>query len=138
MKKFFGKVLKLATISGVIYVAVKIGNKVKSICTLSKTLPTFLKERTGVKPNISLNFLLFSLKISLMFDENIDMDVDDLHEAVLEYIDDFHPELSSLAISVDVDTAEKCESENVEEAAKDDVEGFEENKEDESPEDKQQ
>jgi hypothetical protein len=104
MKKFIHKLFKLVVLSGIIFLGVKVTNCIKATLKIAKTLPEFLKERTGEKPDIAITLILTSLKVKVAFSQKAIEDEDDLEETILEYIDDFYPELSSLKIAIDIQT----------------------------------
>lgn len=100
------KLLKTALFIGGTVLAVNFGMKaykrVNGIVKLSKSLPEFLNNVYGDKPQLNINRSFNTMSINLSFAQEILDKHTDIETTVREYIDDFYPELAKTSIEVTI------------------------------------
>ncbi len=93
MSKFFKKAFNFAVLAGLGYLGIKIYKMIHGVMKLSKNLPEFLTNVYGEKPAINMNQQFRSLQIKVGFSTEILENNSDIEAIILEYIEDFYPEL---------------------------------------------
>lgn len=126
MNKFFKTLL---VVGGTVFAAhygLKTYKRINGTVKLTKSLPEFLNNVYGEKPEIkNLTTTLNSLDIKLGFSQELIDKHNDIENTVQEYIDDFYPELSKNSIEISIyvkgtePEAEPVEEEVVAEEAED-------------------
>jgi len=117
MNKFFKTLLVVGGTAFAAHYGLKTYKRINGTVKLTKSLPEFLNNVYGEKPEIkNLTTTLNSLDIKLGFSQELIDKHNDIENTVQEYIDDFYPELSknSIEISIYVKGTEP-EAETVEE-----------------------
>ena len=94
MSKFFKKTFGLAIMAGLGYLGLKVYKIIKGSMKLSKNLPEFLTNVYGEKPSISINKNFRALRLKVGFSTEILEQNNDIEAIILEYIEDFYPELA--------------------------------------------
>ncbi|MBN2829236.1 MAG: hypothetical protein JXR56_02820 [Candidatus Cloacimonetes bacterium] len=94
MSKFLKKTFGLAIVVGLGYLGLKLYKIIKGVMKLSKNLPEFLTNVYGEKPSISINQHFRSLHVKVGFSKEILEKNSDIEAIILEYVEDFYPELS--------------------------------------------
>ncbi len=121
MKKFFGKLIRFIIISVIAYFFYKFYKRAKAVKNMSKSLPLFLKNTLGEKPELSINMNFNKVEIKLGLPAEILEGDEDIEQLVEEYINDFYPAFSGMHILIgtyETDAAtEESEEETVEEEA---------------------
>ncbi len=121
MKKFFKALLFIGGTALAAHFGMKTYKKINSAVKLSKSLPEFLNNVYGEKPQMNTNKTLNSLSLKIGFSQEILDKHTDIETTVREYIDDFYPELAKNNIDVLVELkseqSEEPEAEPTEEEA---------------------
>ena len=102
MNRHFRKVLGLAFISSLIYLSYKVYLKIKGLIELDKTLPQYLENVIGEKPEVNITYTLNKYTVSVCFSKEILEKNKDLETTVLDYISDFYPMLKKNKISIEL------------------------------------
>ncbi len=114
--KFIKKLITLATVSSIAYFGFKVFKMIKSSNKLSNTLPDFLKNIYGERPEMRKDFTFFSMNIKLSFSkETLDKKEQEIEDSVMEYIEDFYPILTKLSLDVEVVEREDSNEDSEEE-----------------------
>ncbi len=119
MKNFFGKLFRFIIITVVAYFFYKFYKRAKAVKNMSKSLPLFLKNTLGEKPELSINMNFNKVEIKLGLPAEILEGDEDIEQLVEEYINDFYPAFSGMHILIgtyETDASEE-EEETVEEEA---------------------
>ena len=95
MKCSFTKLLKIAFIGAISYAGFKIYEKIRAAIELDKTLPQYLENVIGEKPEINITYTLNEYTINVYFSKEILEKNIDLETTVRDYISDFYPMLRS-------------------------------------------
>jgi hypothetical protein len=93
MSRFLKKTFGLAVVAGLGYLGLKLYKIIHGVMKLSKNLPEFLTNVYGEKPTISMNQHFRSLSVKVGFSKEILEKNNDIEAIILEYIEDFYPEL---------------------------------------------
>ena len=115
MSRYFKKVLGLAFISSLIYLSYKVYLKIKGLIELDKTLPQYLENVIGEKPEVNITFTLNEYTVSVSFSKEILEKNKDLEDTIRDYITDFYPMFKKNKTSIEL--VEK-ESEDTEKSNK--------------------
>lgn len=123
MAKLMKKLLWTAAVAGVGYVAFKKYRAITSFNKLRKTLPEFLNNVYGEKPELkmgitcTLNKMVLNIKTTYsqeIIDEN-----DDIEATISEYIKDFYPSLNKAKCNIELivknEEPETCEEKDTQE-----------------------
>ena len=100
MKKFFGKLIRFIIITVVAYFFYKFYKRAKAVKNMSKSLPLFLKNTLGEKPELSINMNFNKVEIKLGLPAEILDGDEDIEQLVEEYINDFYPAFSGMHILI--------------------------------------
>ena len=84
------------------YFGLKLYKIVSNVTKLHKSLPEFLNNVYGEKPNLHINHNLKTATLKVGFSQEILDKHTDIENTVREYIDDFYPELSKQTIIVEI------------------------------------
>ena len=111
MKSSFGKLLKIAFIGAIGYMSFNIYKKIRAVIELDKTLPQYLENLIGEKPEVNITFTLNEYTVSICFSKEILEKNKDLETTVRNYISDFYPMLNIDKIKIELNQKEKKETE---------------------------
>lgn len=103
MKKIFKALLLTGGTALAAHFGLKTYKKINSAVKLSKSLPEFLNNVYGEKPQMNMNKTINSLTLKIGFSQEILDKHTDIETTVREYIDDFYPELAKNAIDISVE-----------------------------------
>ncbi|MBP7310462.1 MAG: hypothetical protein KA984_04165 [Candidatus Cloacimonetes bacterium] len=121
MKKILKALLFIGGTALAAHFGMKTYKKINSAVKLSKSLPEFLNNVYGEKPQMNMNKTLNSLTLKIGFSQEILDKHTDIETTVREYIDDFYPELAKNNIDISVELksehTEEPEAETAEEEA---------------------
>jgi hypothetical protein len=107
VKSFFGKLLKIAFIGAIGYVGFKIYKKIRAAIELDKTLPQYLENVIGEKPEVNITYTLNEYTISICFSKEIIAKNKELETTVRDYICDFYPMLNIDKIKIKLNQREE-------------------------------
>ena len=107
MKGSFGKLLKIAFIGTIGYIGFKVYNKIRAAIELDKTLPQYLENVIGEKPEVNITYTLNEYTVSVCFSKEILEKNKDLETTVRDYISDFYPILNINKIKIELNQIEK-------------------------------
>ncbi len=107
MKGSFGKLLKIAFIGAISYAGYNIYKKIHAAIELDKTLPQYLENVIGEKPEVNITYTLNVYTISVCFSKEILEKNKDLETTVRDYICDFYPMLNIDKIKIELSKIEE-------------------------------
>ena len=107
MKGSFGKLLKIAFIGAIGYASFKIYKKIRAAIELDKTLPQYLENVIGEKPEVNITYTLSEYTVSVCFSKAILEKNKDLETTVRDYISDFYPILNIDKIKIKLNQKEE-------------------------------
>jgi hypothetical protein len=109
MKGSFGKLLKIAFIGTIGYIGFKVYKKIRAAIDLDKTLPQYLENVIGEKPEVNITYTLNEYTVSVCFSKEILEKNKDLETTVRDYICDFYPILNIEKIKIELNQREEKE-----------------------------
>ena len=107
MKGSFGKLLKIAFIGTIGYIGFKVYKKIRAAIDLDKTLPQYLENVIGEKPEVNITYTLNEYTVSVCFSKEILEKNKDLETTVRDYICDFYPILNIEKIKIELNQREE-------------------------------
>jgi hypothetical protein len=107
MKSSFGKLLKIAFIGAIGYIGFNIYKKIRAAIELDKTLPQYLENVIGEKPEVNITYTLNEYTVSVCFSKEILEKNKDLETTVRDYISDFYPILNIDKIKIKLNQREE-------------------------------
>ena len=107
MKSSFGKLLKITFIGTIGYIGFKIYKKIRASIELDKTLPQYLENVIGEKPEVNITFTLNEYTVGVCFSKEVLEKNKDLETTVLDYISDFYPMLNIDKIKIKLNQREE-------------------------------
>lgn len=91
MGKFLKKTFWLSFFSFVGYFGVKLSKKIIAIKNITKTLPQYIENVVGEKPEFDLTSTMKTISLDIGFSKKTYKKLVDLETTVREYINDFYP-----------------------------------------------
>ena len=107
MKSSFGKLLKIAFIGAIGYVGFKVYEKIRAAIELNKTLPQYLENVIGEKPEVNITYTLNEYTVGVCFSKKILEKNKDLESTIKDYISDFYPMLTLDKIKIELNQKEE-------------------------------
>ncbi len=107
MKGSFGKMLKIAFVGAIGYAGFKIYEKIRAAIELDKTLPQYLENVIGEKPEVNITYTLSEYTVSVCFSKEILGKNKSLETTVRDYISDFYPMLNIDKIKIELSQKEE-------------------------------
>ena len=102
VKSSFGKLLKVVFIGAIRYAGFGIYKKIRAMIELDKTLPQYLENVIGEKPEVNITYTLTEYTVSVCFRKEILDKNKDLETTVRDYISDFYPMLNIDKIKIEL------------------------------------
>jgi hypothetical protein len=110
VKKIFKTILVLGGTALAAHFGMKAYKRINSIVKLAKSLPEFLNNVYGEKPELNINRTFNTLNIKVEFSQEVLDKHTDIETTIREYIDDFYPDLGKCSIEVDIEVKKECET----------------------------
>jgi hypothetical protein len=107
MKGSFGKLLKIAFIGAIGYVGFRVYEKIRAAIELDKTLPQYLENVIGEKPEVNITYTLNEYTVNVCFSKEILAKNKDLETTIRDYISDFYPMLNIDKIKIKLNQREE-------------------------------
>lgn len=102
MKKFFSTLFWLIFFAVGGYFIYQFYVRIKAIFNISKTLPQYLKNVIGEKPELDIDYKLVKVILDLKFAKETIEKNEDIANTVREYINDFYPMFKPDMIEINV------------------------------------
>lgn len=98
IKKLFGFLFFITFFAFI----VKLLQKIKSIIGISKSLPQYLQNILGEKPELNMQMSLNKLSLSISFSKDILEKNKNIDKTVLDYIKEFYPTCNLSRIEIEL------------------------------------
>ncbi|MFC1887305.1 hypothetical protein ACFLYK_00680 [Candidatus Cloacimonadota bacterium] len=107
MGRFVKRFLFFGFISFLGYLVVTFYSKIKAAINLEKSLPEYIKSIYETEVEIDITIALNNYKITINCDDELMKKIDLVKKTVVDYLDDFYPELNKKYIDIQLKLKEE-------------------------------